>query len=121
MTSVNTGNFQSTRFKLRLGHSTLGNKGCIQPGKSSTTLGFIQQAVEQPASLLALGSHASAIGLLSSHVHSHPLVCGFSNFSFQPLLLLGQVVITVNCASVSLLLFSPCPASPSHSFSLLKG
>lgn len=43
MTCVNTGNFQSTRFKLGLGHSTLGNKGCIHPGKSSTTLGFVPQ------------------------------------------------------------------------------
>lgn len=63
-----------------------------------------------PASLPAVGSHTPTICSLSHHTHSHPLVVYvLSNFSLQLLLLLGQVVITVNCASVCLL-FRPCPA-----------
>lgn len=111
MTSTNTGNLHSTKFKPRMGHSSLENKGCINP--VSTTLSFSSQEGHLP-----LCQHSGLTPQQSAHPHSHPLVVYvLSSFSLQLLLLLDQAVIAVNCSSVSL----TSVQSLSSPFSLWKG
>lgn len=78
----------------------------------------LQQPGGLPVPLPALGSHTPAICSLSHHTDTHPpVVYGLGSFSLQLLLLLDQVVITVNCSSV----FLPSVRSLSSPFSLWKG
>ena len=99
MTSVNTGNFQSTRFKLRLGHSILENKGCIHRGNSSTARSVSRWWSSLPPSWPSgLTPQQSACSQATLAAISLLLTCSAT----CPSLLLGRVVITVNCASVSL-------------------
>lgn len=101
MTSVNTGSFQSTGLKTQVGPFHLRKQG-LHPPLEQLHRSELQQVVEHPASPLSHGSHIRAIPSLSGHARSHPLVVyRLSNFSFQPLLVLAQVVIALNCVLVS--------------------
>lgn len=116
MTFTNPGNFHSTRLKLRMDYSSLENKGWIYPRDISPSLTFSRQGgCLPPCQCLGLTPQQSAH---SHHTESHPLVAYvLSNFSLQIVLLLDQVVIAVNCSSVSL----PSVQSLSSLFSLWKG